>query len=216
MLFHPFEFRGIRKRTVTYVNRNDFLFVGGYRGDGEEFDGIEAARGKRRWRWGGTGISGEGNVKGVQANLSAPDTPTSRDDEVDRTRRCVPTRENFSPRATTLNLVYLLPAPERAEWLLQETSRPAAWKFHGPGLSCPDTSSSLNWSRAIDRFKFVWVRVSLSKISQRNAIIFLFSSLPFASPKCRRDPLTWLRFRAFRRLRNSLEKLAERRTIFLA
>lgn len=28
----------------------------------------------------------EGKVKGVQANLSALDTPTSRDDEVDRTR----------------------------------------------------------------------------------------------------------------------------------
>lgn len=28
----------------------------------------------------------EGKVKGVQANLSAPDTSTSRDDEVDRTR----------------------------------------------------------------------------------------------------------------------------------
>lgn len=28
----------------------------------------------------------EGKVKRVQANLSAPDTPTSRDDEVDRTR----------------------------------------------------------------------------------------------------------------------------------
>lgn len=143
---------------------------------------------------GGTGISGEGNVKGVQANLSAPDTPTSRDDEADRTRRCVPTRENFSPRATTLNLVCLLPAPERAEWLLQKTSRPAA----APDAVVRTRGRRLRWT---DRLE--WFRLALSNFTAKRP--YSCFPLPFVSPRYSRVDFRF-GFRASRRLRDSLEK----------
>ena len=133
----------------------------------------------------GSGISGEGNVKGVQANLSAPDTSTSRDDdEADRTRRCVPTREKLFPTSNHSKSRLFIACPGASRMIVAKDVEACC----SHGLSCPDTwssSSSLNRSRAIDRLESF--KLALSNFTAKRP--YSCFHLPFASPRYSRVDL---------------------------